>query len=199
MARLAFLVGFRGQQPGDTTPDAGLENLKGVFTCKQQVAQFLGIQDKVYVPSADTQVDRAGYVKNVMKRDPATGVSAYADITVPAGKITYAPSSRARAKTVVLTTGARAKKTFRTLSLTFPSNMTVAQIGEALAEYIPDTKVQRTAANPSATEIFPQFSIKGGRTYSLGTKADAETSTNVDAPDSKAEQSAILAKAKDAA
>ena len=80
--------------------------------------------------------------------------------------------------------------------MTFPSNLTVSQIGEALAEYIPDGKIQRTATKPSATEVYAQYTIKGGKTYPLPLKADAETSTNLDAPDSKAEQAALLAKAK---
>lgn len=196
MARLAFLIGYKGQDPAEKPPDAALENLKGVFTCKQEVANFLGIETFVYTPSNTTVTTRAAYTKNIMKRDPVTGVSAYADISVPAGQITYAPSNRARAKTVILKTGARAKKSYRTISLTFPSNVTVAQIGEALAEYIPDGKIQRTASNPSVTEIFPQYTIKGGRTYSLGLKADAETSTSVTAPATKAEQTTVVTTAK---
>jgi hypothetical protein len=74
--------------------------------------------------------------------------------------------------------------------------MTVSQIGEALAEYIPDGKIQRTATAPSATEIYPQYTIKGGKTYPLPLKAAAESSTNVDAPATTAEQAALLAKAK---
>ena len=191
MGRLAFLIGFKGQDPGETPRDAALENLVGTFTCTTRVADFLGIVDKQFVPSGEANRDRKGYTKSVIGADGTAK-----DVTVAAGKISYTPDASPRAKTVTLKTGAKAKKTNRTISLTFPSNLTVSQIGEALAEYIPDGKIQRTATKPSATEVYAQYTIKGGKTYPLPLKADAETSTNLDAPDSKAEQAALLAKAK---
>lgn len=191
MGRLAFIVGFKGQDPGETPKDAALENLVGTFTCTSRVANFLDIVTQQYVPSGEANRDRKGYTKSVLN---AAGVAT--DIVVPAGKISYTPDASPRAKTVTLKTGAKAKKTNRTISLTFPSSMTVSQIGEALAEYIPDGKIQRTATAPSATEIYPQYTIKGGKTYPLPLKAAAESSTNVDAPATTAEQAALLAKAK---
>jgi len=191
MGRLAFIIGYKGQDPSETPKDAALENLVGTFTCTTRVADFLDIVTKQYVPSGEANRDRKGYTKSVLN---AAGVAT--DIVVPAGKIAYTPDASPRAKTVTLKTGAKAKKTNRTISLTFPSGLTVSQIGEALAEYIPDGKIQRTASAPSATEIYPQYTIKGGRTYPLPLKADVESSTGVDAPDSKAEQAALLAKAK---
>ena len=191
MGRLAFLIGYRGQDPSDETPDAALENLLGTFTCGTRVANFLDIVDKQYVPSGEPNRDRKAYVKSVIGAD---GIAK--DVPVAAGKIAYTPDASPRAKTVTLKTGAKAKKTNRTITLTFPSSVTVSQIGESLAEYIPDGKIQRTSTAPSATEIYPQYTIKGGKTYPLPLKADAESSTNVDAPDTKAEQAALLAKAK---
>jgi hypothetical protein len=191
MARLAFIIGYKGQDPSETPKDAALENLVGTFTCTTRVANFLDIVAKQYVPSGEPNRERKGYTKSVIGADGQPK-----EITVQPGKITYTPDAAPRAKTVILRTGAKAKKTNRTISLTFPSNVTVSQIGESLAEYIPDGKIQRTAAAPSATEIYPQYTIEGGRTYPLPLKADAESSTNVDAPDTKAEQAAVLAKAK---
>jgi hypothetical protein len=191
MGRLAFILGYKGQDPSETPKDAALENLVGTFTCTTRVANFLDIVTKQYVPSGEANRDRQGYTKSVIGADGQPK-----DIIVAAGKIAYTPDAAPRAKTVILRTGAKAKKANRTISLTFPSGVTVSQIGEALAEYIPDGKIQRTAAAPSATEIYPQYTIKGGRTYPLPLKADAESSTNVDAPDTKAEQAAVLAKAK---
>jgi hypothetical protein len=185
------LIGYKGQDPNEEPPDAALENLVGTFTCKTRVADFLGIVEKQYVPSGVANRDRKGYTKSVIGAD---GVAK--DVIVPAGKIAYTPDAAPRATTVILKTGAKAKKANRTINLTFPSNVTVSQIGETLAEYIPDGKVQRTATAPSATEIFAQYTIKGGKTYPLPLKADAEASASVDAPDSKAEQEAILVKAK---
>ena len=191
MGRLAFIIGYKGQDPSENPADAALENLVGTFTCTTRVANFLDIVAKQYVSSGEANRDRKAYTKNVILADGQKK-----DVPVAAGKIAYTPDASPRAKTVTLKTGDKAKKTNRTISLTFPSNVTVSQIGEALAEYIPDGKIQRTAAAPSATEIYPQYTIKGGKTYPLPLKADAETSTSVDAPDSKAEQAALLAKAK---
>ena len=191
MTRLAFLVGFKGQDPSEKPADAASENLVGCFTCTTRVADFLGIIAQKYVPSGEANRDRKQYTKSVLN---AAGVAT--DITVPAGKISYTPDASPRAKTVILKTGAKAKKTNRTISLTFPSNMTVSQIGEALAEYIPEGKIQLTSTPPSATEIYPQYTIKGGRTYPLPLKAAAKTSTSVDAPSTAAEQATLLAKAK---
>ncbi len=148
MSRLAFLVGFKGQDPGEKPADAAKENLVGCFTCTSRVADFLGIVAQKYIPSGEANRDRKGYTKSVIGADGTAK-----DIPVAAGKITYTPDASPRAKTVILKTGAKAKKTNRTISLTFPSNMTVSQIGEALAEYIPDTKIQLTSTPPSATEI----------------------------------------------
>lgn len=195
MARLAFLIGFKGQDPSEKPPDSAKENLIGVFTCKTTVATFLGIETKAYVAKAENVRERKSYTKNVMK-SVGGAAPALVDVIVPAGEIIYTPTSSARARTVILKTGAKANKANRTISLTFPSNVTVAQIGEALAEYIPATKIQVTATKPSSTEIYPQFSIKGGRTYSLLPKAEAEASTNVTAPDTPAEQTTVVTAAK---
>ncbi len=191
MGRLAFIIGYRGQDQSEEPKDAALENLVGTFTCTTRVANFLDIVDKQYVPSGEANRDRKGYTKSVIGADGQPK-----DITVPAGKIAYTPDAAPRAKTVILRTGAKGKKTNRTISLTFPSNVTVSQIGESLAEYIPAGKIQRTSTAPSATEIFPQYTIKGGKTYPLPLQATAETSTAVDAPNTAEEQKAILEKAK---
>jgi hypothetical protein len=194
VARLGFLIGYKGQDPSEIPKDIAKENLLGVFTCKQSVAIFLGMEALAYVPSGAKRT-RAGYVKSVMKS--VNGAApAYTDVTVEAGEIDYAPDSSPRAKTVILKTGLKAKKTYRTLSLTFPSNATVAVIGDALASYIAAGKIQVTSGSPSATEIFPQYTIKGGKTYPLMTKAAAIASTAATAPATKAEQDALIALAK---
>lgn len=189
MTRLAFMVGYKGQDPSETVPDAAKENLLGYFSCEKRVAVFLGIE-AAYAKSVTRT--RAAYTKNVLINGTPT------EKTVAAGSVDFVPSAKARSRTVILKTGAMAKKTKRTLSLTFPSTMTVSQIGEALAEYIPSSKIQApaSATAPSATEIYPQFTIKGGRTYPLMTGTAAETSTNVDAPATDAEQVTLAAKAK---
>lgn len=161
MTRIAFMVGYKGQDPSEKPADSAKENLLGYFTCELRVAKFLGI-DTLYAKSVTRTRDE--YTKSVLVGGVAT------DKTVPAGDTKFVPDSSARARTVILKTGMSAKKTKRTLSVTFPSKMTVAQIGEALAEYIPDGTVQRGITVPSATEIYPQYKIKGGRTYPLPLK-----------------------------
>jgi hypothetical protein len=195
MARLSFLIGYKGQDSSEKPPDSALENLIGVFTCKSSVASFLGIIPKAYVPSGENKRARKSYSKSVMK-SIAGAIPAYTTIVVPAGEVVYAPDSSPRAKTVILKTGQKALKTKRTVSLTFPSNMTVAQIGETIVEYLPDATVDRTGGTPSSSQIYPQYTIKGGRTYPLPTKVVAETSTSVDAPETTAEQTAVVIKAK---
>jgi len=61
---------------------------------------------------------------------------------------------------------------------------------------IPDATVQRGTTLPSASEIYPQYKIKGGRTYPLPLKVEAEASLNVDAPSTPAEQATLVGKAK---
>lgn len=187
MTRLAFMAGYKGQDPSEKPADAAKENLLGYFTCETRVAKFLKI-DTLY--SRTVKRTRAAYTKSVMIAGVGT------EKTIPAGEIEFVPDTRARSRTVILKTGMSALKTKRTLSLTFPSKMTVAQIGEALAEYIPDATIQRGATAPSNSEIYPQYKIKGGRTYPLPLKIDAESSLSVDAPSTPAEQAALASKAK---
>lgn len=195
MSRLVFVFGRKGQDPGEKPADTAKENLLSVMTCKARTANFLDIVSAQYQATGVLR-PRKGYTKSVLN---AAGTPV--DITVQAGDITYMPPNGAMAKTVTLKTGAKTavagqKPNYRTIAMTFAANVTVGQIAEFLAEIIPETKIQRTATAPSATEIFPQFTIKGGRTYPIGLKAAAEASTEVDVPSNSAEQAALLAKPK---
>lgn len=188
MGRLAFMFGYKGQDNSESPTDAPKENLIGYFTCSERVAKFLKIETLFAKP---VERDRKGYTKSVLNAQGAP-----VEKTVAAGKILSLASAKARSRAVVLRTGAKAKKTNRTITLTFPSSLSVAQIGEALAEYIPDTVIQRTASTPSATEIYPQYSLKGGRTYPIPLKAAAEASPEVNAPATDEEQKTVAAVAK---
>lgn len=188
MGRLAFMYGYKGQDSSETPVDAPKENLIGYFSCTERVAKFLKIETLFAKP---VERDRKGYTKSVLN---AQGTPV--EKTVAAGKILSLASTKARSRTVVLRTGAKAKKTNRTITLTFSSGLSVAQIGEALAEYIPDTVIQRTTGVPSATEIYPQYTIKGGRTYPIPLKAVAEASTEVNAPATDEEQKTVAAVTK---
>ncbi|MEG4323693.1 MULTISPECIES: hypothetical protein [unclassified Microcoleus] len=195
MSRLVYVFGRKGQDPSEKPPDAAKENLLSVMTCKTRTAEFLDIGALQY-KSTGAMRPRKQYTKSVLG---ANGTAT--SIQVPAGEVIYMPSTKAMAKTVTLKTGAKTtvtgqKSNYRTIAMTFGASVTVGQIAEFLAEIIPEVKIQRTAALPSATEIFPQFTIKGGRTYPIGLKAAAETSVDVDVPNTPAEQEALLGKAK---
>lgn len=58
MGRLAFLIGYKGQDSSETPRDAALENLVGTFTCNTRVADFLGIVAKQYVSTEEANRDR---------------------------------------------------------------------------------------------------------------------------------------------
>ena len=126
MTRIAFMVGYKGQDPAEKPADVAKENLLGYFTCELRVAKFLNI-DALY--SKSVKRTRAAYTKSVLVNGLGTAK------IIPAGETDFVPDTSARSRTVILKTGMIALKTKRTLSLTFPSKMTVAQIGEALAEY----------------------------------------------------------------
>lgn len=186
MPRLVFSATRKGQ--GDK--DAALENLIFTMSCTQRVATFLGIENSG-AKSIPVERDRAGYTKSVIN-----AAGAEVSVTVPAGKSSWIPSSRAKlGKTVTLKTGrVTTKKNNRTLSLTFSSGATVGQISEFLGEIIPVEKIDLTGTI-AATNIANQFSIKGGRTYPIMAKAAAETSVSVTVPDTVTEQQTVIAAA----
>jgi hypothetical protein len=196
-SRVGFWVSYKAQdpeegtKPGDAPVTAAKENMFSSFSCELHVANFLDI-----TALAGQVVKRTvkGYEKTISK----LGVTPVVNKTFTAKEVDRMCSVKPKAKTVMLTTGAKtAKGTNRTLSLTFPSAMTIPQIAETLAETIPATKIQRGSTSaPSVTEIYPKFKVKGGGTYAIPTKEAAETSTNVDVPDTVAAQQTTASKPK---
>ncbi|MCC3410108.1 MAG: hypothetical protein JGK17_32160 [Microcoleus sp. PH2017_10_PVI_O_A] len=179
MSRYIFNFIRKGQADKDDTK----ENLIGLMSCNARVARFLDITTSPAIPTGNAKRPRKSFKKQYIKKDGTRG-----ELTVAAGENTYLPAARALARKVTLKTGAKTLKGKQTLSLTVSSGMTVAQIAEMLAEIIPEGKIQRgsTGTAPSATEIFPEFTVKGGRTYPIPLKATAETGTGVDVPDTAA-------------
>lgn len=196
MSRLVFVFGRKGQDPGEKPADAAKENLLTTMTCQSRTATFLNIVSQQYQPTGTLRA-RKGYTKSVINN---LGVAV--NITVLAGEISYLPPSKALGKTVLLKTGLKTpgsvtqKANYRTIALTFGTAVTVGQIAEFLAEIIPDTIIQRGGNAPSVSEIFPQFTIKGGRTYPIGLKAAAEAGTDVNVPSTPAEQAVVVTLAK---
>lgn len=196
MSRLVFIFSRKGQDPGEKPADPAKETLLTTMTCQTRTANFLGIAAQAYQPTGALR-PRKGYTRSVLD---AAGLAK--SVVVPAGEASYLPPSKALGKTVTLKTGlktpgsATQKPNYRIISMTFGTAVTVGQIAEFLAEVIPDTVIQRTTGAPSATEIFAQFTLKGGRTYPIGLKASAEASTDVNVPSTPAEQATVVTTAK---
>ena len=187
MGRYSYLVKYTRAGTGGTGTDAHRTSC----SCIKRVADFLGITDRVYTPSEGDLADRAGYAREYTKADGTVGTA-----TVAAGKRIYLANSRAGAKKIQLTTGAKTTKgTRKTLSLTFPSFMSVAEIADALGELIPTGKIS-TTATVGAAEIEPFFSIVGGRTYPIMANAAAVASTATDVATTEPEQVTIVTTTK---
>lgn len=168
MGRFAFLIKYTARGQSGT----GTDVYRTSCSCVERVADFLGIRDRVYTPSEGDLVERAEYTRNYIKADGTEG-----SVEVPAGSRVYLANDQAGAKKVKLVTGERTTKgTKKTLSFSFPSFLSVAQIADALGELIPSGKIA-TTATVGATEIGPFFSIAGGRTYPIVPSATAVAST----------------------
>jgi len=185
MGRFAFLVKYTRKNGTDT------DALRTSCSCIPRVADFLGIKDRIYTPSEGDQVDRAEYTREYTKTDGTKGT-----VTVAAGKNVYLANDKAGAKKVFLRTGAKTTKgTKKTLSFTFPSFLTVAEISDALGELIPSGKVA-TTATVGASEIEPFFTLKGGRTYPIVPSATAIASTGTAVATTEAAQVTITTTTK---
>jgi hypothetical protein len=167
MARYAFLVKYTKKNG-----TSGTDPLRTTCSCVSSVAEFLGIKDRVYTPSEGDLVDRAAYKREYTKADGTKGT-----LDVEAGKQVYLANDKAGARQIQLKTGAKTSGgTKKTLSFTFPSFLTVAEIADALGELIPSGKVATTGTT-GASEVEPFFTIKGGRTYPIVPSATATAST----------------------
>lgn len=168
MGRFSFLVKYTARAQTGT----GTDPYRTSCSCIGRVADFLGIRDRVYTPSEGDLVERAAYTRSYTKADGTAG-----SVEVVSGSKIYLPNDRAGAKKIKLVTGARTTNgTRKTLSMTFPSFLSVAQIADALGELIPPGKIA-TTATVGASEIAPFFTIAGGRTYPIMASAAAVAST----------------------
>jgi hypothetical protein len=170
MGRFSFLVKYTRK----TT--TGTDTYRTSCSCVGRVADFLDIKNMVYTPSEGDLVDRAGYTREYTKADGTKG-----EVTVAEGKRIYLANSKAGAKKIFFRTGAKTTKgTKKTLSMTFPSFLTIAEIADALGELIPATKIAATATIGTG-EIEPFFTLEGGGTYPImaSTAAVASTATAV--------------------
>lgn len=187
MARASYLIKYRARGQAGT----GTDFYRTTCSCIPRVAKFLDIDSKQYVPDEKDVVDRAGYTRTYTKPDGTDG-----EITVPEGSRNYVAYGKANARTVILTTGRKTTKgNRRKLSFTFPSFLSITEIGDALGDIIPATKVNRTGET-GAADIDPYFQIKGGGIYPIPPQSDAEATTDTDAAGNPAEEVTILAATK---
>jgi hypothetical protein len=187
MGRSSFLVKYKAKGQTGT----GTDFYRTTCSCIPRVAKFLDIDSKQYVPNLNDLVERAGYTRAYVKPDGTDG-----EVTVAEGQRNYLAYGKANARTVFLTTGRKTtKNNRRKLSFTFPSYLSIAEIGDALADIIPATKVNRTGATGNA-DIDPFFIVKGGGIYPIPLQADAEASTDTDVAGTPAEEVTLLAGTK---
>lgn len=163
----------------------------GVFACRQSTQRFLDIPDSAIF---------TGDIERTAKK--GTRVFTLADGTVLAqstensdgqnAEYTFRLRKRIGQRNVLLKTGKRIypsdpkKPQTYTISFAFPAWATIPTISDALGELIPPGKLSVSAGD---TEIFPQFTIKGGGTYGILKQATAQA-------DNKAGTSKAALKAK---
>lgn len=188
MSRYPFLIKYTRAGASGT----GTDTYRTTASCIKRVADFLGITDRVYTPSEGDLVDRAGYTRAYVKPDGTDGT-----VTVADGKRVYLANTKAGAKKIQLTTGKAktAKGNKRTISMSFPSFMSVAEIADALGELIPAGKIA-TTATVGASEIEPFFKLVGGGTYAIVPSAVAVASAATDVATTEAEQVTIATTTK---
>jgi len=187
MARTSFLVKYKDKGQAGT----GTDFYRTSCSCIPRVAEFLDIKTKQYVPDLTDLVERAGYERTYTKADGTDGT-----VTVAEGQMVYLAKGKPGARTIFLTTGRRtAKGTKRKLSFTFPSYLGIAEIGDALGDLIPATKINR-AGNTGAADIEPFFTVKGGGTYPIPLQATAEGTTDTDVAGTPADETTILSGTK---
>jgi len=187
MARSSFLVKYRDKGQTGT----GTDFYRTTCSCIPRVAKFLDIDTKQYVPSLNDLVERVAYTRTYVKADGTDG-----EVTVPEGQRNYLAYGKANARTVFLMTGRKtAKGNRRKLSFTFPSYLSIAEIGDALGDLIPATKVNRTGAT-GAADIDPFFIVKGGGIYPIPPQSEAEATTDTDVAGSPAEEVTLLSGTK---
>jgi hypothetical protein len=159
MARSSFLVKYEAKGQTGT----GTDFYRTTCSCIPRVAKFLDIDGKQYVPSLNDLVERAGYTRAYVKPDGTDG-----EVTVSEGQKNYLAYGKANARTIFLTTGRKTSKgNRRKLSFTFPSNLSIAEIGDALGDIIPAAKVNRTSATGAAD--IDIFYCQGWRDLSYST------------------------------
>lgn len=193
MARSAFLVYFEQKVYNSKTKTTTTQKTATAMTCIDRVAKALDLDagERALKFSLVQKRKKAAFKKNVWTKD-AEGNWLVSQVDMPETEINYVFSSRARKNKVTLyLRGKGTNKSQRTLTFTAPATLTVAQIGDALADLIPATK-----RGTGVDDILPVFSINGGRQYPLPSKSEADATPEVNVPDTQAEAQTIISTAE---
>ncbi|NEU76948.1 hypothetical protein PI95_031745 [Hassallia byssoidea VB512170] len=176
----------------------------GYFSCRESTTRFLDLQDKAKTAGYATAKGRKAYTKSTTLVDGTklTAANGGDTISVAESEITQSIGSRG-SRTVIIKTGKKLPdknvdgKTksggYHTISFRFPSWATVWVIADALGELIPAGKISVT---PSSTEIYPYFTVKGGRKYMIMAEAAAEENSDASIPETPQEMETLATSAK---
>lgn len=167
----------------------------GVFSCRLNVARFLDI-DKLNINLIISR-DKEAYTRvltlvdgTILKRstEDSDGQVAKSLISLPIGG--------RGSRSVILKSGKKTKPNgliYHTLTFRFPAWATVWCIADALGTLIPTTKIKSDA---TPTDVFPYFTVKGGRRYPIMDKAAAQGNTDAVVPLNEGEAQTALAQSE---
>jgi hypothetical protein len=181
-----------------TPGDAGRVNPDpfGYFSCRLNAARFLDIDQ------LDTNLivvrEKKAYDRSLVLADGTILKQSATNSDGKVAKSDYVLSVASRgSRSVILKTGKKTPNTsgliYHTLTFRFPSWATIWCIADALGEIIPTTKIKNDA---TATDVFPYFTVKGGRKYPIMLKSDAEDESGATVAKTKAQAELLLAQSE---
>jgi hypothetical protein len=166
-----------------TSADTGRTTVDpyGVFSCRLNVARFLDI-DKLNINLVISR-ERKEHTRTLTLVD-GTKLKQSSDNNdgqVEKSLITL-PIGGKGSRSVILKSGKKTKDNgliYHTLTFRFPAWATVWCIADALGTLIPANKIKSDA---TASDVFPYFTIKGGRRYPIMEKTAAQSNTDAVVP-----------------
>ncbi|WP_138500963.1 hypothetical protein [Nostoc sp. PA-18-2419] len=150
----------------------------GVFATRLSTVRFLDIPDSA-IFTGNIERTAKGGTRVFTLADGTVLSQSKANSDGKNADYTFTIRKSVGQKRVVIRTGKRIypsdpKKTqTHTISFAFPKWATIPVISDALGELIPSGKISADGT-PSASEIFPYFTLPGGGTYGIVKKATAD-------------------------
>lgn len=174
-----------------TPGDAGrsISDPFGFFSCRMNVARFLDIDKLAF----DLIINRKrnAYTRGTMLVDGTILKSTENGSQIAESLITLPVGSKG-SRSVIIKSGKKTKAgglIYHTLTFRFPSWATVWCISDALGEIIPAGKLK---SDPTESDVFPFFTVKGGRTYPIMEKQAAEGNADAAVPATVEEANQLL-------